>query len=177
MGGMDGMDGTGEGGHRVPGIIAWPAVVGNVARESWNTVITSDFLPTVRHYIEMFSVAFAGLKLKLSFPYCLISGSFLAHFWRTLRSSWDRIWRAVLYTDHGCTWCSASTLSDPLGFGRRFDYANPERECQPATAAAAHTMHWTQFQHGRRKVDSILCVQGLLTNRRYYYSSSTSSQY
>ena len=36
-----------EGGHRVPGIIAWPALVGNVARESWNTVITSDFLPTI----------------------------------------------------------------------------------------------------------------------------------
>jgi len=35
-----------EGGHRVPGIISWPAVVkGN--RESWDMVVTSDFLPTV----------------------------------------------------------------------------------------------------------------------------------
>ena len=33
-------------GHRVPGVISWPAVVrGN--RESWSTAITSDFLPTM----------------------------------------------------------------------------------------------------------------------------------
>jgi len=31
----------------VPGVIGWPAVVGPVARESWDTVITSDFLPTI----------------------------------------------------------------------------------------------------------------------------------
>mmetsp|Transcript_8228 Transcript_8228/g.24390 ORF Transcript_8228/g.24390 Transcript_8228/m.24390 type:complete len:636 (-) Transcript_8228:938-2845(-) len=35
-----------EGGHRVPGIIAWPAVVKGY-RTSWDTVITHDFLPTV----------------------------------------------------------------------------------------------------------------------------------
>ena len=35
-----------EGGHRVPGIIAWPAVVRGPARTSWDPVITSDFLPT-----------------------------------------------------------------------------------------------------------------------------------
>jgi len=36
-----------EGGHRVPGIISFPAVVNGPARESWNFAITSDFLPTV----------------------------------------------------------------------------------------------------------------------------------
>ena len=42
-----------EGGHRVPGIIAWPAVVGPVARESWETVITSDFLPTIMDILHV----------------------------------------------------------------------------------------------------------------------------
>ncbi len=36
-----------EGGHRVPGIVAWPAVVGDRNLESWTTVGTFDFLPTV----------------------------------------------------------------------------------------------------------------------------------
>lgn len=35
-----------EGGHRVPGIISWPAVVKKNV-ESWDMVLTSDFLPTV----------------------------------------------------------------------------------------------------------------------------------
>jgi arylsulfatase A-like enzyme len=42
-----------EGGHRVPGVIAWPAVVGPVARESWETVITSDFLPTIMDILHV----------------------------------------------------------------------------------------------------------------------------
>lgn len=42
-----------SGGHRVPGIIAWPAVVGPVARESWDTVITSDFLPTIMDILKV----------------------------------------------------------------------------------------------------------------------------
>jgi len=37
---------TWEGGHRVPGIISWPAVIGK-NRESWDMVVTSDFLPTM----------------------------------------------------------------------------------------------------------------------------------
>ena len=37
-----------EGGHRVPGIISWPAVVGGAqARESWDTVVTTDFHATI----------------------------------------------------------------------------------------------------------------------------------
>merc|ERR1712137_1024627 len=36
-----------EGGHRVPGIISWPNMVKGPARESWDLVITSDFLATV----------------------------------------------------------------------------------------------------------------------------------
>lgn len=36
-----------EGGHRVPGIVSWPNVVKGPARESWDFVITSDFLATV----------------------------------------------------------------------------------------------------------------------------------
>ena len=35
-------------GHRVPGIISWPAqVVGESPRTSWDTVVTMDFLPTI----------------------------------------------------------------------------------------------------------------------------------
>lgn len=36
-----------EGGHRVPGVVSWPRVVQGPARESWDLVLTSDFLPTV----------------------------------------------------------------------------------------------------------------------------------
>ena len=36
-----------EGGHRVPGIIAFPRLVGPAALVSWTTVTTMDFLPTV----------------------------------------------------------------------------------------------------------------------------------
>lgn len=36
-----------EGGHRVPGIISWPAVVGNASRVSWDPVITMDYLATI----------------------------------------------------------------------------------------------------------------------------------
>ena len=36
-----------EGGHRVPGLVSWPAVVHGAARTSWATVVTMDWLPTV----------------------------------------------------------------------------------------------------------------------------------
>ena len=36
-----------EGGHRVPGIISWPAIVRSAARESWAPVVTMDFMATV----------------------------------------------------------------------------------------------------------------------------------
>jgi hypothetical protein len=42
-----------EGGHRVPGVVSWPAVVRGPARESWATVITSDFLPTVMEVLNV----------------------------------------------------------------------------------------------------------------------------
>jgi hypothetical protein len=37
-----------EGGHRVPGVVSWPAVVaGEGGRVSWDTVVTMDFLATI----------------------------------------------------------------------------------------------------------------------------------
>lgn len=42
-----------EGGHRVPGIISWPAVVQSAARVSWNTVVTMDFLATVMEVLDV----------------------------------------------------------------------------------------------------------------------------
>jgi arylsulfatase A-like enzyme len=36
-----------EGGHRVPGVVSYPRLVGAVSLESWQTVTTMDFLPTV----------------------------------------------------------------------------------------------------------------------------------
>ena len=36
-----------EGGHRVPGAVSWPAVVGDRLRVSWAPVVTMDFLATV----------------------------------------------------------------------------------------------------------------------------------
>ena len=36
-----------EGGHRVPGIISWPAVSKGPARVSWQPVVTMDFMATV----------------------------------------------------------------------------------------------------------------------------------
>jgi len=36
-----------EGGHRVPGIISWPAMVDGPARVSWDPVVTMDFMATV----------------------------------------------------------------------------------------------------------------------------------
>ena len=44
-----------EGGHRVPGIISWPAVVGAAvpARISWDTVVTMDFLATIIDVLDV----------------------------------------------------------------------------------------------------------------------------
>lgn len=42
-----------EGGHRVPGIISWPAVVQSAARVSWDTVVTMDFLATVMDVLHV----------------------------------------------------------------------------------------------------------------------------
>ena len=36
-----------EGGHRVPGIVSWPAVVGDTTRVSWDPVVTMDFHATI----------------------------------------------------------------------------------------------------------------------------------
>ena len=36
-----------EGGHRVPGVISWPAVVGSEARVSWDPVVTMDYHATI----------------------------------------------------------------------------------------------------------------------------------
>merc|ERR1712048_61350 len=42
-----------EGGHRVPGIISWPAVAKGPARESWDLVSTSDFLATIMDVLNV----------------------------------------------------------------------------------------------------------------------------
>jgi hypothetical protein len=43
-----------EGGHRVPGIVSWPAVVkGDKGRVSWDTVTTMDFLATVMDVLHV----------------------------------------------------------------------------------------------------------------------------
>eukprot|EP00035_Acanthoeca_spectabilis_P022118 m.442104 g.442104 ORF g.442104 m.442104 type:complete len:647 (-) comp18751_c0_seq1:78-2018(-) len=42
-----------EGGHRVPGIISWPAVVTGPPRVSWDPVITMDFLATVMEVLDV----------------------------------------------------------------------------------------------------------------------------
>ena len=41
------------GGHRVPGIVSWPAVAKGAARVSWDTVITMDILPTIMDVLEV----------------------------------------------------------------------------------------------------------------------------
>ena len=43
---------TWEGGHRVPGIVSWPAVVKGT-RESWDTVVTMDFLATIMDVLNV----------------------------------------------------------------------------------------------------------------------------
>lgn len=42
-----------EGGHRVPGIISWPAMVNGPARESWNPVVTMDFMATIMEVLDL----------------------------------------------------------------------------------------------------------------------------
>lgn len=42
-----------EGGHRVPGIVSWPAVVKGPARVSWSPVVTMDFLATVMEVLDV----------------------------------------------------------------------------------------------------------------------------
>eukprot|EP00750_Incisomonas_marina_P002570 INCI1244.2.p1 GENE.INCI1244.2~~INCI1244.2.p1 ORF type:complete len:657 (-),score=87.74 INCI1244.2:42-2012(-) len=42
-----------EGGHRVPGIISWPAVNKGPARENWDPVVTMDFLATVMDVLKV----------------------------------------------------------------------------------------------------------------------------
>lgn len=58
-----------EGGHRVPGIISWPAVVQGPARVSWDPVVTMDFMATVLEVIgverpkDQSSWAFDGVSV------------------------------------------------------------------------------------------------------------------
>ena len=40
-------------GHRVPGIISWPAVNKGPARENWDPVVTMDFLATVMDVLKV----------------------------------------------------------------------------------------------------------------------------
>jgi hypothetical protein len=42
-----------EGGHRVPGIISWPAVVGETNRVSWDPLTTMDFLATIMDVLDV----------------------------------------------------------------------------------------------------------------------------
>ena len=42
-----------EGGHRVPGIISFPAYTSGRPRESWHTVTTDDFLPTIMELLNV----------------------------------------------------------------------------------------------------------------------------
>jgi arylsulfatase A-like enzyme len=42
-----------EGGHRVPGIISWPAVAKGPAREVWHPVVTMDFMATVLEVLDI----------------------------------------------------------------------------------------------------------------------------
>jgi len=42
-----------EGGHRVPTIVSWPAMVGSEARVSWDLVVTMDFLPTIMEVLKV----------------------------------------------------------------------------------------------------------------------------
>ena len=44
---------TFEGGHRVPGIISWPAIIKGDREASWTTAITSDFLPTMLEVLNV----------------------------------------------------------------------------------------------------------------------------
>eukprot|EP00041_Stephanoeca_diplocostata_P027464 m.755425 g.755425 ORF g.755425 m.755425 type:complete len:637 (+) comp23181_c0_seq4:162-2072(+) len=46
-----------EGGHRVPGIISYPAMVLGPARVSWDTVITMDFLATVMEVLALHNMS------------------------------------------------------------------------------------------------------------------------
>ena len=43
-----------EGGHRIPSVISWPAIVqGDAGRESWELVTTSDFLATIMDVLNV----------------------------------------------------------------------------------------------------------------------------
>ena len=42
-----------EGGHRVPGIISWPAVVAGPPRTSWSPVVSFDFLATMLDVLQV----------------------------------------------------------------------------------------------------------------------------
>ncbi len=43
-----------EGGHRIPSIVSWPAVVqGDTGRVSWEMIVTSDFLATIMDVLQV----------------------------------------------------------------------------------------------------------------------------
>ena len=42
-----------EGGHRVPGIVSWPAVAAGGPRTTWGTVVTMDFHATVMEVLNV----------------------------------------------------------------------------------------------------------------------------
>ena len=52
-----------EGGHRVPGIVSWPARVQGAARVSWDTVTTMDFLATVMEVLARQGCGLNGLGI------------------------------------------------------------------------------------------------------------------
>ena len=43
-----------EGGHRIPSVVSWPAVVqGDAGRVSWEMIVTSDFLATIMDVLQV----------------------------------------------------------------------------------------------------------------------------
>ena len=43
-----------EGGHRIPSVVSWPAVVqGDSGRVSWEMIVTSDFLATIMDVLQV----------------------------------------------------------------------------------------------------------------------------
>lgn len=123
-----------EGGHRVPGLVSWPAVVkGN--HETWETVVTMDFLPTimevlgVQRPVEQQHWAMDGQSIM---PLLTGKGVFPARGLGWMYKDTKQVgfrygkWKLV----HGTASCSQNDCEEPLLYNLELDVAEARNVAQ-----------------------------------------------
>jgi len=150
-----------EGGHRVPGIVSWPAVVGDTAKVSWETIMTDDFLPTIMDAIgvkrppEQESWAMDGQSIipilkgqtwkdtpqgERSFGIGYFDAKLkINHGWGYREGKWKYV--------EGSTSCNQDSCQKPLLFDLENDIGERHDLSQKYPAILSHLQHQFKVWH------------------------------